>query len=80
MFQGDASASAKFTIVLYNEADEMIDDIARGKIQFGFTDTPFARAAELQYGTQEINFKELLHDEDFPPKIDKERRTEKYAV
>jgi ABC-type amino acid transport substrate-binding protein len=70
----------KFNVRHYDEGVQMIADIAKGEVDFGLTDTPFARGAELQYGTQVLNFKELVGDEDFPKGIDQERREEKYAV
>jgi ABC-type amino acid transport substrate-binding protein len=72
--------SGKFNVRHYDEGAEMIADIAKGEIDLGLTDTPFARGAELQYGTQALNFKELVNNEDFPKGIDRERRVEKYAI
>jgi ABC-type amino acid transport substrate-binding protein len=79
-FRNDGSGSGKFKVVLYDEADLMIENIVKGEIHFGLTDTPFARAAELQYGTAALNFRELVKDEDFPKGIDPEQREEKYAI
>ena len=58
----------------------MIAAVAKSEIDLGLSDTPFARAAELIYGTETLNFKELIRDEDFPKGINSERKVEKYGI
>jgi ABC-type amino acid transport substrate-binding protein len=43
-------------------------------------DTPLAKGAELQYGKEKLNFRELIDDKDFPEAVSQERRQEKYSV
>jgi ABC-type amino acid transport substrate-binding protein len=70
----------KFSVRPYDDGEQMIADVAKGEVDFAMIDTPLAKGAELQYGRERLNFKELIADEDFPKAIGQERRQEKYAV
>jgi ABC-type amino acid transport substrate-binding protein len=70
----------KFKPVPFDSGDIMIESVARGDADYGLIDTPFARAAELQYGSSRLNFRELVNDEDFPKGMERERRVEKYGI
>jgi ABC-type amino acid transport substrate-binding protein len=70
----------KFNVKSYDDGVQMIADVAKGEVDFAMIDTPLAKGAELQYGREKLNFKELIDDEDFPKAIGPERRQEKYAV
>ena len=70
----------KYNVKSYDDGVQMIADVAKGDIDFAMIDTPLAKGAELQYGRDKLDFKELIDDEDFPKAISAERRQEKYAV
>lgn len=72
--------TGKFSVRPYDDGEQMIADVAKGEVDFAMIDTPLARGAELQYGRDRLNFKELIDDEDFPKAISQERRQEKYAL
>lgn len=72
--------AGKFNVRNYDEGAQMVADIAKGEIDFGLTDTPFARGAQLQYGPGTLTFKELVNDQDLPRGIPHDRRQERYAL
>lgn len=76
LFSHDVTFSTKS----YREAGLMIDAVATHAIDYGLTDTPFARAAQLQYGKDALGVRELTGDDDFPKELDLTRRVENYAI
>jgi ABC-type amino acid transport substrate-binding protein len=58
----------------------MVEALANHVIDVGLTDTPFARAAQWDYGTDKLALKELSRPEDFPKELEPERRFERYAI
>jgi ABC-type amino acid transport substrate-binding protein len=81
MFKADLPEARKFELKdEYPQAGDVVESFANHSIEVGLTDTPFARAAQLQYGSDKLAVKELLKEEDFPKGMDPERRVERYAV
>jgi ABC-type amino acid transport substrate-binding protein len=70
----------KVTVRPYDDGEQMIADVAKGEVDFAMIDTPLAKGAQLQYGKEKLNFRELIDDKDFPEAVSQERRQEKYSV
>lgn len=64
----------------FDNAGSMVDALMNHVIDVGMTDTPFARAAQWQNGTEKIALKELTKDEDFPKGTGPEQRFDRYAI
>ena len=64
--------------VPFKQTDEVISALVGNKIDYGFTDTQFARAAQPSY--QGVEVRELIDPADFPSATKPERRTQKYAI
>jgi ABC-type amino acid transport substrate-binding protein len=62
----------------YKQTDDMIAALVNSQIDYGFTDTPFARAAQRSFRGLEI--RELTDPIDFPNGAKPEQREEKYAI
>jgi polar amino acid transport system substrate-binding protein len=80
-FREEFQADRKFELKDdYDQAKSMVDALASHIIDVGLTDTPFARAAQLDHGSDVLALKELTKEEDFPSGTEQQRRVEKYAM
>jgi ABC-type amino acid transport substrate-binding protein len=64
--------------VPYKQTDDMIAALVNKKIDYGLTDTPFARAAQRSFRGLEV--RELTDAADFPKLTKPESRQQRYAV
>lgn len=80
LFQTEMAENGKFELHEYPQAADVMDAVVKRAVDYGFTDTPFASAGQLQYGTGVLGYRELIGPEDFPDKLELERRVEKYAI
>lgn len=64
--------------VTFKQTDDMISALMSGQIDYGFTDTPFARAAQKIFRGLEV--RELIEPSDFPKAAKAEEREQKYAI
>jgi ABC-type amino acid transport substrate-binding protein len=80
-FKKDLPEDQKFELKEeYGQAGLMVEAFANHVIDVGLTDTPFARAAQWDYGTDKLAIRELTKPEDFPKELEAERRFERYAI
>lgn len=64
----------------FDHAGDLVNALMKHEIDVVMTDTPFARAAQWQNGTEKLALKELTKDEDFPRGTGPEQHFERYAI